>query len=127
MTNRKDIVERRKNNRFQVKIGAFVALRPHHTKLGQISDIGMGGLSFHYMANEELSNREFDLLDIVVTGSDFSLEKVPFETVSDFKINKVPFSSITIKRCSVKFGDLTENQRSQLEYFIHDHTTGTVH
>jgi len=123
----KEIVERRKNERFQGKNGVFVAFRPHYTKLGQISDIGMEGLSFHYMVREEQSNESSDVLDIVVTKGDFYLGKVPFETVSDFKISKVPISSITIKRCSVKFGALTDDQKSQLEDFIQNHTTGTVH
>jgi len=67
----KEIVERRKNERFRVKNGAFVALRPHYTKLGQISDIGMDGLSFHYMDREERPNESSDILDIVVTKGDF--------------------------------------------------------
>lgn len=123
----KEIVERRKNERFRAKNGAFVALRPHYTKLGQISDIGINGLSFHYMAREERPNESSDILDIVVTKGDFYLGKVPFETVSDFEITKVPISSITIKRCSVRFGELSKDQKSRLEDFIQNHTTGTVH
>jgi len=115
-------VERRENERFRVKNDAFVALRPHYTKLGQISDISMGGLSFHYMSREELPNESFDVLDILVTNDDFFLEKVPFEIVVDLELTKVPLSHVTIKRCSVRFGALTDDQRSQLEDFIDNHT-----
>ncbi len=87
----------------------------------------MEGLSFHYMVKEEQSNKSSDVLDIVVTKGDLYLGKVPFETVSDFEISQVPLSSITIKRCSVKFGELTNDQKSRLEDFIQNHTTWMVH
>jgi len=127
MTNNKEIVEQRRNERFRARNGAFVALRPHYTKLGQISDISMDGLSFHYMSREELPNASFDVLDILVTNDDFYLETVPFEIVSDFEITKVPLSAVAIKRCSVKFGVLTDDQKSRLKNFIHNHTMDTVH
>lgn len=125
MTSNKEAAERaerRENERFRAKNGAFVALRPHYTKLGQISDISMGGLSFHYMSREELPNESFDVLDILVTNDDFFLEKVPFEIVADFELTKVPLSRVAIKRCSVRFGALTNDQRSLLENFIDNHT-----
>ncbi len=49
MTDTKQRVEQRKHKRFKVLEGAFAALRapwPHSTRLGQIIDIGMGGLAF---------------------------------------------------------------------------------
>ena len=120
MTNRKDIVERRKHKRFQVLSGTFVALLPDYVKLGQIIDISMGGLAFRYMAGREPSRGLY--LDMFSSDKTFYLGKIPFETISDFETQDVPFSSLATRRCGVQFGELTHIQTSQLEYFIQNHT-----
>ena len=129
MTNRKEIVERRKHKRFQVKDGAFAVAMPPQpcsTPLGQIIDVSRGGLAFRYIAGEEGSNGSFELV-ILLANNNFHSDKVPFETISDFEIaNEVPFSSITMRRRGVQFGKLTDKQISQLDYFIRNHAIGEV-
>jgi hypothetical protein len=129
VTNRKEIVERRKHKRFQVQDGAFaVAMppQPRSTPPGQIIDVSRGGLAFRYIAGEEGSNGSFELI-ILLANNNFHLDKVPFETISDFEIaNEVPFSSITMRRRGVQFGKLTDKQISQLDYFIRNYTIGDV-
>ena len=124
---RKEMDERRKHKRFQVRNGAFVVLGtppwPHSTKVGQIVDMSMGGLAFSYIAEQEPSNGSFELC-IFLADSSFHLRKIPFETISDLETDEVPFSSITMKRSGVQFGELTPNQISQLKYFIQSHTIG---
>ncbi|MBW2174892.1 MAG: hypothetical protein JRF64_09755 [Deltaproteobacteria bacterium] len=39
-------------------------------------------------------------------------------------VNETPFPALPMRQCDVKFGALTPNQRSQLEYFVHNYTTG---
>jgi hypothetical protein len=39
-------------------------------------------------------------------------------------VNKNPSSSVTMRLQGVKFKKLTRSQKSQLEYFIQNHTTG---
>lgn len=124
----KEVDERRKHKRFQVQNGAFAVFTafswPHSTqKLGQIIDIGMGGLAFSYIASEEPSNGSLEL-SIFLAENRFHLRNIPFETISDVETNEVPFSSITMKRSGVQFGELTPNQISQLKYFISNHTIG---
>jgi len=128
MTNSKELFERRKHKRFHVQDGAFAVLTafswPHSTqKLGQITDIGMGGLAFSYIASEVLSNGSAQL-SIFLAENWIYLRKIPFETIWDVETKKVPFSSITMKQSGVQFGELTPNQISQLKYFIRNHTTG---
>lgn len=122
MTKKKS-VERRGYKRFQVPIDAFVALGPHYVKLGQMMDVSTHGLAFCYMASEEPSDGSFEL-EIFLAGRPFYLYKVPYETISDYETKGIPLSSIAMRRCGVQFGELTPNQRSQLEYFVQNHTIG---
>jgi hypothetical protein len=116
-------IERRKHKRFRVPRDAYVAVRPAYLKLGRVIDIGIGGLTFRYIAEEhppDLSSQ----LDIFLASEDFYLDKVPFETISDFQADAIPFSSVRMRRTGVQFRDLTPDQKAQLEKFIQDHTIG---
>ena len=118
--------ERRKDRRFQVENGTFAVLGglswSHSTqKLGQITDIGMGGLAFSYIASEEVSDDSVEL-NIFLAENRFHLRKIPFKTIWDIETERVPFSSITMRRSGVEFGELTPDQTSQLKYFIRNHT-----
>lgn len=124
MTKKKS-VERRKRKRSQVPKDAFVALGPHYVKLGQMMDVSTHGLAFCYMASEEPSDGSFEL-DIFLAGSPFYLSYVPFKAVSDSKISNNPSGSLTTRRCSVQFGELTPHHRSQLDYFIRTYNIADV-
>ena len=117
MRNKNKPVQRRKQQRFQVRNDAFVLLGPDSTKLGALRDISMGGLSFSHMARRPPSNELYEL-DIFLIDQDFHLEQVPFKTVWDLATEENPFSSITMRRCGVQFGQMTHTQMSQLEYFV---------
>lgn len=124
MTSRKEKVERRKHQRFQVQDGAFAILSPDFCNWGQIIDISRGGLAFRYTGSEQLPNASFDL-GISSAKVGFYLGKVPFKVIWDFEIaNEVDYNFTTIRRCGVEFGKLTPHQISQLEYFIEDHALG---
>ena len=93
---RKERGERRKHKRFRDQSGAFVGIGPHFNKVCRLIDIGMGGLSFRYMAREKRPNVSF--LDIFLTDRDFYSGYVPCEISLDFEMaNKEPFDSITIR------------------------------
>ena len=118
------IVERRKYKRFRVQDGAFVMFGPDSAKVGQIIDMSMGGLAFRYISSKEQSNRLFEL-DIFLTDRSFYLEKVPVKTISNLKIaNESPSVSTTTRRHGVQFENLTDNQISELRYFLWNHTIG---
>jgi hypothetical protein len=123
MTMKKQVVERRKHTRFHVRDGAFAVLGPYSSKIGQIIDMSIGGLAFSYIAGEERSNRSYEL-GILLAENSFYLTKIPFETIWDKETRGVPFSSVPMRRCGVQFGELTQNQASQLQYFIQNHTGG---
>ena len=122
MRNTKKPVEQRKLKRFQVWDDAFVLLGPDSTKLGAAIDISTHGLSFSHIGRKAPSSELFEL-DLFLIDRDFYLERVPFKTVWDVQTEENPFSSITMRRCGVKFGELTNTQVSQLGYFIQNHAT----
>jgi len=119
---RKELAERRRHKRFQAQEGAFAVVRPESTKLGQIIDISQGGLAFRYTVTGARANGAFEV-DIFLAGDGFCLEKIPIKTVSDLKVpKKFSNGSLPMRRCGVQFGELTDNQIAQLEYFIQNHT-----
>jgi hypothetical protein len=115
-----ELAKRRRQERFQVKSSAFVVYNSN--KLGRVVDISMNGLSFSHVENDK-SPGKLRELDIFLIDSDFYLENVPIETGSVIKTYQPNFSSIYLGQCSVQFGKLTKNQRSQIEFFIRNHTT----
>jgi hypothetical protein len=118
--------KRRKQKRFQIQDGAFAIVRPAFTKLGQIIDIGLGGLAFRYVVTGARGNMAFEV-DIFLVGDGFYLEEVPIKPISDIKLpKKFSKGSLPMRRCGVQFGELTQNQITQLEYFIKNHTTGEL-
>ena len=124
--NHKELAERRKNKRFPVQEGAFAVIGPEFTKLGQITDISRGGLAFRYIVTGSQGNGASEA-DVFLAGDGFYLEKIPIRPVWDLKVpKKFSNGSLPMRRCGVKFLDLTPHQRSQLEYFIQNHTLKRV-
>ena len=117
-----DRVERRRYKRFQVPAGAFIVLGPDSTKLGRITDIGLGGIGFcHVDRRAPLGElRQFDMFHV---DNGFSLKKVPFEKIWDGEFKKGLFGFMTTRRTGIQFGGLTYTQKSQLEHFILNYTT----
>ena len=124
MTNRTEIIERRDHMRFKTQEGAFATLRGQISKLGQIIDISKGGLAFRYIDTGDPPNESSEL-DIFLAEIGFHLEKIAFKTISDSEADREhPFSTIKMRRRGVQFTVLKQDQISQLEYFIQNHTTG---
>ena len=88
---------RRKHKRFQSPKGLFVGVGPENTKVGRVSDLSIGGLSFCYVGTEEPSKGSY--LDLFFTDQDFYLGRLKFKTVSDFElVEKEPSSSEILRR-----------------------------
>lgn len=85
---------------------------PYH-----IMDISESGLSFRYLG-QKIKRSEVKKISLY---HDFELivEGIPVQTVSDYRLrdNLVP-----VRRGSVNFKDLDENQRSLLDRFIQNYT-----
>ena len=130
---KKKLADQRNHERFRVQDSAFVVIRgpwPSTSKVGQIVNISMNGLGFRYIASyiaSEVRPNQSPELDIVLSGSSFRLDKIPFESISDFQTaNEAPLSSTTMRQSGVQFGQLTPYQISQLQYFVQNYTIGEV-
>jgi hypothetical protein len=116
--------ERRQQKRFKAREGVFAALVDQESRLGQIKDISLHGLSFRYIDNlEKLKNaRE---LKIVIGNQGLYLDKMPFKIIFDFEIeSEFRFSRVNMRQIGLEFGDLTSIQRNRLDRFIKNHTIG---
>ena len=116
--------ERRQQKRFKAQEGAFAALVDQESRLGQIKDISLDGLSFRYIDSHE-KLRQASELKIILGNRGLYLDKLPFKIISDFEIeNEFIFSSVNMRQIGLEFGELSTGQRDQLDQFIKHHTIG---
>jgi hypothetical protein len=124
MSGRRNSRERRRHKRFIVQEGTLAVFGGHPGTVGPVIDISMGGLAFRYAGNAELP-KEPSQLDILLADRISHLYALPCETVYDFETgNTAPLPSVKERRRGVKFGRLTPNQKSHLEFFIRDCAQG---
>ena len=123
MLNVKVQPDRRQYQRFQVQDGAYLRLRHSDTGLGRLIDISMRGLAFYYVGTKPPSFKATEL-EIFVTDGGFRLHGIPCHSIWDLALYEIPTTSLQKRRCGVQFGELTESQIAQLEYFIQNYTTG---
>jgi hypothetical protein len=121
MLNGKEWLDRRKYTRWPILTGAFVVIKYPNAKVGQIIDISIDGLAFHYVGKEKEWTGPTELSIFSGDGA-FCLYRVPCKVISDLSIQGRHFDAITRRRCAIQFGDLTPGQMSQLESFIQNHT-----
>jgi c-di-GMP-binding flagellar brake protein YcgR len=115
-------VERRKHRRFEVQNDIPVILRSNDIKVGSVVDLSMGGLGFRY-AGIEKPIGESGKLSILPDNDSFYLYKIQCKSVWDCRTGKDLHSFIGMRRCGVRFGELTPDQKARLEYFIEQHTS----
>jgi len=126
MTSIKAVVELRKHKRFNLKEGVFVEFykprlfslgNPHIVKYAQITEISKGGLGFIYVDRKMWF---LDLTELTISDeiNETKIDKIPFKVLRDFPISKLPNSKY-LRKCGVKFGVLTSDQKSNLDSLIH--------
>lgn len=123
MAGKKEPVERRQCKRFRVREDTVVIFRSPDAGMGRLIDISMGGLTFDWVTSEVLPI-EAAKLDICRTDSLFILYNLPCQSIWELSIYEEHPTSLHRKRCGVQFGELTPDQKSQLEHFIQSHTMG---
>lgn len=113
--------EQRKHKRFDVKDGAYSVLGYQPTVMGQIINISMDGLAVTYKGKRLKESNEVDLF---ISDAGFYIDQIPVKTISDHKlVGKFLFSSKTVWQRSLQFGDLTDDQKSQLKQFLQHYTS----
>lgn len=124
-----NFAERRKHHRFKVKEGAlaefykpslFKLRKPRITKSAPIVELSGGGLTFQYISRN-LWTPNLNELSISEPDNKLKIGKLPFKTITDYSVSRVE-NAMSLRRCGVKFEELTPNQKYQLHYFIQNHT-----
>ena len=126
MTNADKSIERRKSPRHQVADSAFVLLGAQSRTLAQIIEISPSGLSFLHVSGDDPLVGPSEA-KILLADHSFSFSKIPCEIISDSPIpTELNLGSRAMMRGSIAFGELAPDHKSQLEYFLRNHTTGKV-
>lgn len=89
---------------------------------GKSIDVSMGGIAFRYIADKVRSRGSYEL-EIVWGDCSSRLDHIRFKTVSDCEIDSEASLNFATRRCGMQFADLTDKQKSDLRYFIQNHTT----
>jgi hypothetical protein len=118
--------DKRKDNRFLVGEEVIVALRNSSSRVGRAKDISMGGLSFEHIYDEDLGG-DLSKSDVSLWVDDYSMADIPCKVIYDIPISEPPeYDYLTVhfrtRRCGVQFGELTESQETQLDFFLKTHT-----
>jgi hypothetical protein len=115
------LADRRRHERFRLKGKALAYYRTHSPKIGEIMDIGSGGLAFSYMGSSELPNSTFELEIMFPDRTDY-LDALPCKAVSDLVVDGgTGQCAAGTRRCGVRFGDLTKDQKSKLASLIENY------
>ena len=119
--------ERRKTVRFLPQTETYVALRPDFTKLGRLTNISKGGLSFQYIASKGESQGSTHL-DLFTGNNGFYLSRLACKVIYDNSLleDNISSTSLEHRRCGLEFGETTEVQATQLELYLANHVAGEV-
>lgn len=111
-------MERRKTKRYKVKAGAHVVNGPALQKVGQLVDVGPGGLAFHYLGDDKTLENYYQI-GIRYEGGTLFLGNIAVKTVADFEVvYENPLRQIPLRRRCLRFGILAPHQIMELEEFI---------
>ena len=111
-------VERRKYRRFTIKDGAIAVLKPFPIMMGEVVDIGMGGVALYYTGDEKKPDTYSEISLMCKDG--VRVDEVLCKMVSDIEMDQM-FSEnpdLKVRRRSFQFQNLTSQQKTQLKEFI---------
>lgn len=116
-------MESRKQTRFLAWDDSFVELKGERVRVGKISDISPGGLAFSYKP-EKTPVDGFKHVDIYLTQNEFRLSDVPCTIVCDTIDSSNGSNGDTYHRCGLRFGEMKDEHKNKLNYFLSNFTTG---
>ncbi len=106
----------RRRRRWRAGNGLYVVLNRSASKF-QIDDIGMGGLSFHYIETGLQSrNGSYDLK--IVSENQPTAVEIEGKTVAENETGELIFQKKRIKRRSIRFERVNRRQRRELKALL---------
>lgn len=110
--------QRRLFTRFPVGDHAMIAI---NSRLGELIDIGFGGLAFRYAGTTPWP--PLNMQSAMLCGTDDFCLQVPLSVVADVPLATAASAGhAAMRRCSVQFAELDTEQFLQLIAFIRDNT-----
>jgi YD repeat-containing protein len=97
----------------------FVLRRQETTKFAAI-DVSMGGLRAQYVG-PDMHQYEKNILSIETDDGNIKIEDIPFKVITDYKFTRLPDNSY-LRRCGIKFGELSEYNKTQINKLIEEYT-----
>ena len=117
---REEPLERRRYTRFKAKDDAVVLIStPAERLYGFLLDISTGGISFEYIpvSKDQIETKE---VNIILDGSNLRFDRLLSKSISDIEIEESNYTPVKMRRRGVQFVGLTNEQLSNLEWFIQD-------
>jgi hypothetical protein len=115
-------VELRNHPRFMVKKQPFAGLIGPESKdifqLGQIVNIGKGGVCLQYITTERCEDSVSHISIFGRADKFFNIEKIPCKMVYDISIPTKGWINLPEKRCGIAFLSQSSSQKKQIETFI---------
>lgn len=108
--------EKRKHERYSVAQGAYAALSPKSSKIGQIVNISRGGLSLRYIDNDEKGHHE---THIFLSSKNSHVSKIPIKSVNDYNVSdEKGISKKKVRQVGIQFGEMNLHQLIGLDSYI---------
>lgn len=116
--------DRRQYRRFKVPNDAFAIVKNPRFKLGQITDMSLGGMSICYL-DELIAGNGTSTVDILLADNEFYIEGIPVSFVWHSECREVyTVNTSVMKKCGVQFGKLNSEQESKLAVFVPGNDNG---
>jgi hypothetical protein len=107
--------ERRRHPRFRVGEGAFAFI---NTFPFSILNVSAGGMKLQTVLFDEAPSEQM-ILDIFLKNDNFYLQGIPVHLVRVRNTSaRTPFTSTQLRCFGIQFGELTEQQKTRIDYFI---------
>ena len=117
--------ERRRHERRELKERVFITIRPQFDRIGWLTDISKGGVSFEYATIQDYdAMMEKIEVDIFSSPRKFDLSNLPCKLVYDTPVDKGKgfMETIETRRCGMVFGEMSQHQSVQLAAVLSQHT-----
>lgn len=109
--------EQRQCKRFRVKEHSSFVLNSGWPDKGTLVDIGKGGFAFHYISETPWPDCSGNGC-MVFGDHDSCLNNIPIEVVADQVVSCGEGNTMIVRRRSLKFGALSQQQKFLLDCFI---------
>jgi hypothetical protein len=117
-------VERRTRRRLKLACDAVAFVRTSHPDtimVAKVIDISPDGLSLSHFGNELPEHTSLEM-DIVLPGGDAFLPDLRGEITWDSESNGEPKALYPKRRCGIRFGNLTDAEKSYVRSLIRHYT-----